>query len=284
MEALALVMDRVMPLAEPWLLGVAFMCVMTAIELVRPHEAQSIPGRLPGLLFWLLGIPVALAAHALYRALWERIGLAPVDPFAWMPDMGGWAVVAGALAAPVVGAAIYDFFFYWFHRAQHRWFWRFHAVHHSIRELNAVNAYHHVSEPLFQMLFLLLPASLIAVEGAHVVPLMGLMLQAQASFIHSAARVEIGPLRAAIVDNRFHRIHHSLEERHFDRNFGAFTTLWDRMFGTAWVPAQDEWPATGLAEIAPPRSVCEWIDLPARIAHSGAAPTGTAETGAATVI
>jgi sterol desaturase/sphingolipid hydroxylase (fatty acid hydroxylase superfamily) len=29
-----------------------------------------------------------------------------------------------------------------------------------------------------------------------------------------------------------HRIHHSPEVEHFDRNFGGITPLWDRLFGT----------------------------------------------------
>jgi sterol desaturase/sphingolipid hydroxylase (fatty acid hydroxylase superfamily) len=50
------------------------------------------------------------------------------------------------------------------------------------------------------------------------------------------------------MDNRFHRLHHSVEERHFDKNFGLTTPLWDLLFGTLCVPAKDEWPETGLAD------------------------------------
>jgi len=44
--------------------------------------------------------------------------------------------------------------------------------------------------------------------------------------------------------------------------------LWDRLFGTAWLPARNEWPATGLAEIDQPRSLWGWIDLPVRFGRS----------------
>ena len=40
-----------------------------------------------------------------------------------------------------------------------------------------------------------------------------------------------------IADNRFHRIHHSIQPQHFDKNFGAGTSLWDQLFGTAYFPA-----------------------------------------------
>ena len=44
--------------------------------------------------------------------------------------------------------------------------------------------------------------------------------------------------------------------------------MWDRLFGTAWLPARNEWPATGLAEIDQPRSLWGWIDLPVRFGRS----------------
>ena len=52
-------------------------------------------------------------------------------------------------------------------------------------------------------------------------------------FIHSSARLNIGPLRYLLCDNRFHRIHHSREQRHIDHNFATSTPLWDVLFGTA---------------------------------------------------
>jgi sterol desaturase/sphingolipid hydroxylase (fatty acid hydroxylase superfamily) len=61
------------------------------------------------------------------------------------------------------------------------------------------------------------------------------------------------PLRLFFCDKWSRRLHHSLEERHFDKNFSAFTTLSDRTFGTAWFPAKDERAARGLAEIDQPR-------------------------------
>ena len=54
----------------------------------------------------------------------------------------------------------------------------------------------------------------------------------QGNYLHSPIRLHLGVLGRYIVDNRVHRIHHSLEPAHFDKNFGMFTTLWDRLFGT----------------------------------------------------
>ncbi len=237
------------------------LSVMTAAELLFPREKQSLRQRLVGLGIWALYVPANMMILKYLHIFWVSVGIRPLIT---LPLSFDWAGMLAMLMAPIAGALIYDFFFYWFHRAQHALVWRFHAVHHSIRELNAVNSYHHVSEPIFQAIFLVLPASLIVADTGSTVPAMLIILQLQASFIHSPTRIGLGPLRAFFCDNRFHRIHHSLEEKHFDKNFGAFTTIWDRLFGTAWIPAENEWPETGLAEVDQPRSLWAWIDLPIR--------------------
>jgi sterol desaturase/sphingolipid hydroxylase (fatty acid hydroxylase superfamily) len=50
-----------------------------------------------------------------------------------------------------------------------------------------------------------------------------------------------------------------VEPRHFDKNFGIFTTLWDSVFGTAYFPAKDEWPQAGVADFPEPQSVVEFL-------------------------
>ena len=215
-------------------------------------------------------------------SLWAALGLqaafvpAGLSSFSWI---GRFAVVAAVLAEAIAN----DFFFYWAHRFQHRFLWRYHAVHHSIREMNAVNSYHHASEAIVSLLLYTIPTSLIVADLGPGLPFASLAIWLHIVWIHSPTRADFGPLRALFVDNRFHRIHHSLEERHFDKNFGAFTTVWDRLFGTACFPEPGQWPAVGLAGIDEPRNLREWIDLPARYAAGeGAGETAlqpAAETG-----
>ncbi|KQM36070.1 hypothetical protein ASE59_15510 [Sphingomonas sp. Leaf10] len=245
---------------KPTLCVTAFsFSVMTAIELLAPRERHSLRGRLPGVLFWAIWLTISGIAYAGFRTLWSAIG---IPPLLTLPTGAGWGGPVAWVVAPIVGAAIYDFFFYWCHRAQHRWLWRYHAVHHSIREMSVVNAFHHPIEPFIQILLIAIPTSLIASEAGPVVPAMLVLMQLQAAFIHSPSRWHLGPLSRLLVDNRFHRIHHSVEHKHFDHNFGAFTTVWDRLFGTAWMPARDEWPATGIAEVDQPRTLHQWVTLP----------------------
>lgn len=238
------------------------LSVLTAAELLLPKERQSPSGRIAGIAFWIVYIPAATLIGEGFHMLWQAIGVKPLFVFRF--DFT-WMGLLNVLAAPIVGAMLYDFFFYFYHRAQHRWLWRQHAVHHSIRDLNAVNSYHHISEPVLQAVFLILPATLLYCDTGMTVPVMAVLVRLHASWIHSPTRFNLGPLRAVICDNRFHRIHHSLETAHFDKNFGAFTTLWDRLFGTAVFPEHHDWPATGLADVPQPTSIRTWLMLPLRL-------------------
>ena len=87
----------------------------------------------------------------------------------------------------------------------------------------------------------------------------------QGPFIHSNTRVNLGWANRIVTDNRFHRVHHSIEERHFDTNFGERTTIWDQLFGTAYFPEPDEWPATGISGETEPEATREYLWRPVAI-------------------
>jgi sterol desaturase/sphingolipid hydroxylase (fatty acid hydroxylase superfamily) len=139
----------------------------------------------------------------------------------WLPsrtlDLNAACHFAGPLApllAGILAAMIGDLVFYVYHRAQHAvpWLWRLHAVHHSIRDMNAVNSYHHISEGLVSLVLRTLPLTWLNIhaEGAAVV---GVLFALQVNAIHCPTTLHAGRLRWLLVDNRFHRIHHSLNPR-----------------------------------------------------------------------
>ncbi len=179
-------------------------------------------------------------------------GVLPVKVFGWL--------VAGLLVS-MVG----NVFYYWWHRAQHAvpLLWRFHKVHHSISELSALNSYHHVTEDVIQYFLVLVPtALLIGVDSGYVPAIVLAVLRTHTFYIHSSANINIGPIRYIVGDNRFHRLHHSTEERHFGKNFGTTTPLWDVLFGTACFPRKGEWPKTGLGDVAEPDRVGDYLLMP----------------------
>jgi sterol desaturase/sphingolipid hydroxylase (fatty acid hydroxylase superfamily) len=258
---------------------IVVLLILTAFELLNPGSEQNLRSRVNGLAYWTVFIPLSALLLTALTWLWAALGIRPLlslpafQAFSWIGPLA-------AVGAVLVAAIANDFFFYWAHRFQHRFLWRYHAVHHSIREMNAVNSYHHASEAVVSLLLYTIPTSLIVSDLGPGLPFVSLAIWLHIVWIHSPTRANFGPLRALFVDNRFHRIHHSLEERHFDRNFGAFTTLWDRLFGTACFPERGEWPAVGLAEIDEPNGVREWIDLPARYANGERRADGTLQPAA----
>jgi sterol desaturase/sphingolipid hydroxylase (fatty acid hydroxylase superfamily) len=236
----------------------AVLFVALEYFLLRPGAKVSLGSRLKAIVFWnVYGVVVGLMAHGL-TLLWAPLGVRPLLPT--LAPHGLPPVAAAALGA-VSAAYLGDLVYYWCHRLQHRFFWRFHAVHHSVREMSGLTAYHHVSEQLFQFALYSAPLSLL-IDSPYAVPVFGSLLALQGNYLHSPIRLNFGPLGRYFVDNRFHRIHHSLQPEHYDKNFGLFTTLWDVVFGTAYFPAKDEWPLTGVADVPEPATMVEFLTSP----------------------
>jgi|HubBroStandDraft_6_1064221.scaffolds.fasta_scaffold254214_2 sterol desaturase/sphingolipid hydroxylase (fatty acid hydroxylase superfamily) len=257
-----------MDFAQSWLGGIVGYDVALALtfalllplELALPRRGSSVSlrSRLQAVVFWLVWVPVTVAVMLFAGAVWRALDIRPLlgtlTP-GFLPRPLG--ILVGALAAAFVG----DFFYYWCHRAQHRFLWRFHAVHHSVRELSSMSAYHHISEEAIKVLLYALPLGLFTDDPLGI-PVLGVILGVQGHYLHSTTRLNLGPLGRIIQDNRFHRIHHSMRVEHFDKNFGVFTTLWDSVFGTAHFPAPDEWPPTGLADEPEPQSIADFYFRP----------------------
>ena len=66
---------------------------------------------------------------------------------------------------------------------------------------------------------------------------------------HSYIWLSYGPVLSQIfVSPAQHQIHHSIEERHWGRNIGFARAIWDRLFGTLYVPKAHEQFAMGLGD------------------------------------
>jgi sterol desaturase/sphingolipid hydroxylase (fatty acid hydroxylase superfamily) len=244
----------VLRLAVPAEICLVYLC----LELAFPRSRNSLQSYGRAALF----VVVFVAVNTLVKGLAIRVvdadsnkplallDLSPLTESSVLPIQ-----VLGWLLAAFLVSMVGNFFYYWLHRAQHAvpWLWRFHKVHHSIREMTATNSNHHVVEDILQYALVVVPTSfLFGVESG---PVPWLVLAAAGShsfFIHSSTHLGIGPLRYVLGDNTFHRIHHSLEFAHRDRNFGTATPLWDVLFGTAHFPRRGEWPQVGLDDTPPP--------------------------------
>ena len=63
---------------------------------------------------------------------------------------------------------------------------------------------------------------------------------------HSHLPVSFGPLDRYLVSPHMHQLHHSVKVEHWDKNMGDKLFIWDRLFGTGYIPARDEAITYGL--------------------------------------
>lgn len=224
-------------------------CVMA--EVLSAREPISWKHRLSQSGYLILSQVSTFAAAYYLGQVWSGFG---VEPLLRLSD---WPFWAGQIAAVLV----YDFLRYIDHRFQHRFLWPVHSVHHTQTSLHALSSYIHPLAAVGELFCIVIPLSLIQITpevGFYAAMVMTL----HNFFNHSPTRVHLGPLRRVFSDCRYHRVHHSIEERHFGKNFGIMFSLWDQIFGTAYFPTPDEWPATGVKGHAPPKSVTDFFTRP----------------------
>ena len=249
-----------------WTLGAGLfiLSVCVVIEHVAAIERYSLASRIPGLLMNMTGTVLGVFLMWPLGKLWEATGIGPfvtIPLWDWLKPLGTTGYALQVLTIFVTA----DFLAYWRHRAEHsRFLWPVHKVHHSPHELHAANNLGHPLQSLFSWAFIGVPMSLIQIDGPAAPAIAGLTVAFLATYIHSPIDIHFGKLRLVLVDNRYHRIHHSLEPHHIDKNFGICFSLWDRLFGTAVDPKPGEWPAVGVAGVTPPRTIREFLLLPFR--------------------
>jgi len=170
---------------------------------------------------------------------------------------GGWIDIdifshtdlPGQVGAAIILLIAIDFFYYWWHRAQHAnsWLWDQHAVHHSDESLNISSSIrHHWSEFIFQALLITLPLGVLFKMTPINMWVVSTVVAGWSWFIHLNVRLPFGLLSWLIVGPQAHRIHHSRMPLHRDRNFAAYFSVWDVIFGTFHAATRGEYPPVGV--------------------------------------
>lgn len=234
-----------------------------ALELVLPYERDQGPwARLRGLIYWMFFIPGSALAYVSISAFVQYFDLRPALSLdlAQFTRSDDWRLVVLAYMALPLPVMIADFCFYWFHRLQHRvpLLWRFHAVHHAIEEMNAANSANHPTEGLFHVIFLLPLALLIHMTVPQVL-IVTILFSTWGQIVHANTRLSIGPLKYVISWPLFHRVHHSVDRLHHNKNFGSTFSLWDVIFRTAYFPRKDEVLRTGLVDRREPKTLWQYF-------------------------
>lgn len=130
------------------------------------------------------------------------------------------------------------------HRAYHRitTLWRFHAVHHSSRDLDwLAGSRVHFVETVLTRSTVLLPLMVLGFStetvNAYVI-LVGL----QAVVAHANIGVSFGWLEYVLVLPRYHHWHHARHVDYWDRNYAIHLPLVDMLMGSFKLPRDGSWP------------------------------------------
>jgi sterol desaturase/sphingolipid hydroxylase (fatty acid hydroxylase superfamily) len=147
----------------------------------------------------------------------------------------------------ILAALLYEFLRYGIHRVQHivPFLWELHSYHHSVTDLKASNTF--VSHPLDFALRNILPPVILATVGFDPAAILfGVGLASTASLMsHCGAGLHAGWLNGIFVTPEVHRWHHSAnvpEGHRYSVNYGVGFVLWDRLFGTYYLPMKDGVP------------------------------------------
>jgi len=144
----------------------------------------------------------------------------------------------------IIAVLIADFVFYWQHRVFHKVkiLWPFHAVHHSVETMDwLAGSRAHIVHSIVERVLVVSGLHLVGVEK-EVLDAYIIFAAIQSITNHSNLGIPWGPIKYILVTPQYHHWHHSSERPALDTNFGAHTTIFDRMFGSYHFP-EDHWPA-----------------------------------------
>jgi sterol desaturase/sphingolipid hydroxylase (fatty acid hydroxylase superfamily) len=250
--------------AEPLIrLGcfVGVLALMILWEILTPRRPQSIRR----LLRWPNNFGLVALNTFVVRLLFP---LAAVG-MAVFTQTRGWGlfniVPAPAWLAIPTAVLLLDLTIYGQHVMFHAvpLLWRLHRMHHADLEFDVTTGLRfHPGEIVVSML-IKLAAIFVFGPAPIAVLIFEIMLNATSMFNHGNVRLPAPldrVLRLFVVTPDMHRVHHSIDRRETDSNFGFNVPWWDRLFGTyrAQPALGHELMTLGIDRFRQPREL--WLD------------------------
>ncbi|WP_221390873.1 sterol desaturase family protein [Dyadobacter sp. NIV53] len=167
-----------------------------------------------------VNVLVAAGVYTGYGFLWQHYRLVEHIPMYWFFYL--------------VLLLCIDFIFYWVHRWGHKIniMWAAHSPHHSAEEMNFFVALRaSVTQRLFSFLFFW-PLTIIGFRPLDIYIMTAIHLFI--AFLHHTELVPKlwGWIEFIFTTPSHHRVHHGVNFKYLDKNYGEFLIIWDRMFGT----------------------------------------------------
>jgi sterol desaturase/sphingolipid hydroxylase (fatty acid hydroxylase superfamily) len=199
----------------------------------------------------LVSVQVAAVGHGILVASFGPTHAAPLS--------------FGILAACyLVTFLVGDFTLYATHNLVHRVpiLWELHKVHHSATFLSPFTKYRqHPLDDQINIIPNLVAVGMVIAAIRYIyafsdaqAALMLICVESFGAIIgldpfrHSHIPVSFGPLEKVLQSPNMHRLHHSSDPKHFNKNFGQRLSVWDWIFGTAAAAPVGEPLAFGIGD------------------------------------
>lgn len=174
-------------------------------------------------------------------AVFARVMTVAIYKFVY-DNLSFMSLPADSAVVWVFALVAYDFCYYWLHRLGHEltFLWAAHVVHHQSEEYNLSTALRQTSTgAIFGWVFYV-PLILAGVPPTvfAVVALIDLLYQ---FWIHTQLIDRMGWFDRVFASPSNHRVHHAVNDKYLDKNYGGMLIIWDRMFGT-FVDEDDKEP------------------------------------------
>jgi alkylglycerol monooxygenase len=226
--------SQIIVLATPVFLGLIaleyWVGVRRGNNTYRLNDAINSMGL--GMMSQVVGVLTRVMATGLYAVVYEHAAL-------WRLPVDAWWVWVG-------GLLFYDLCYYAYHRAAHRvaLVWAAHVVHHQSEDYNLSTALRQTSSGWIVGWVFYLPMALLGVPPLvfGTVALIDLLYQ---YWVHTRQIGKLGWFDRWFCAPSNHRVHHAVNDRYVDKNYGGIFIFWDRLFGSYAVEDDADPPVYG---------------------------------------
>ena len=228
-----------------WLIGISV--IVWGLELAFPWRKNQAAVRTD---FWLDGfymffnfflfslIVYNAISNVAVAALSDFLGLFGIENLVAI-QVGSWPAWSQFLLLFVVA----DFIQWNVHRWLHHnpWLWEFHKVHHSVEEMGfAAHLRYHWMETIVYKSVQYVPLALIGfgLDDFFILHLVTIVI---GHLNHANVKITYGPLKYLFNNPVMHLWHHAKEVPAGTHgvNYGISLSLWDYLFGTAYIPNEN---------------------------------------------
>ena len=140
---------------------------------------------------------------------------------------------------------VFDFLRYWAHRIAHeqRFWWSTHVVHHSSQHYNFSVSFRLSWMQNLKLIFFL-PIAMMSFDPIvfFIIHQIEVLYQ---FWIHTQLIRKLPqPIEFIFTTPSHHRVHHGINDKYIDKNYGSTLIIWDRIFGT--FQEEEEAPVYGI--------------------------------------